>query len=1404
MSRIDLKSLFADGNELEEELNRYEATSEAPPVELLERLHAWLLACVAFGAFLPDPSPDRRHLQGRVDYWTSRLGSRVSDIDRLAPFEPGKGNPLTGDPPYPGLSPYDAQWRASFFGRGSLVAACVEHLADPIKRILLIVGASGSGKSSLALAGILPRLQAVHPEWLIAPRFTPGEQPIDALAASIAKAIGRPERAAELASRIASAPDAVLALLAEACPRPTVVLFVDQFEELFTLCRDTEKQKLFGEVLYALSEPESQVSGFMCRILLTLRTDHLARLENSTALHSLHGRLVSEHDIEYLSSIAFDDIKLAILEPAKRVGLRFVPATLVDQLASQTAGLANGLPLLQFALRRLWDTREKNADGEALDFINERMVRALPDVQHALGTVADELFGGFTLAQKQICDRLFQELVVLDENFEEPLRRRRSESELRRVLADRISGSSTDIDYVIAAFEGAELIRGFGGGEQRQIEVAHEALFRHWDHLNRLLTGQEVKERLHLVKQVGREAAEWVARGQLVGYLNLRGERLARALDYARDGWLEERESAGYLKAAQAVEEEAREKADRAAQAERAAEAAIVEKAKAETAVAEATAKKTRAQMIAAILAAVFVVMGLYWWSATSQQASQRKAALSAFATHSAALAPWEGLDVAFSLAPLIGPDSRYLLAHALDRMEGTSIVGSQRGVGLFPNTDGSALLQLVRSEGMQGLRIYPIVNGAVAQDGLTIPLTGRIDLLASARVGPPAVGSNDHLAILVFRLADGPGYKIELYRVPRQSDGGAYAKLDDPVRSSVVGQSELSEIAFDATGRRAVFASLSNDAEKIVSQLYMVTMPAVGPLEMSPIDDSAPSDAAPATAVAFGRADRLITGRLDGSIYCDKKPMRDATPVLASAPSPVRQIAGLSTSDLFAYVDRQGGLYAWGCSDADKKSAIETTGRVAGVTLTQMDEKHSAMSLLSFIDEEQPRCYELGTGRSPRWQNCDPVDRVGASVPLSSGAHLVVERGQLAVIRAYPMEAQALRNRAYTARRAGDTVVRWKLPSNPANGGRSAVDVPEGAASEGDIPWKSENGEWVAKPQGGTVIITAALSANGQQLAWIEQRQAPATTAGHGAALRMAPQNIAFAWKIGDAKSRQISSNDQQAIAVAIASDGSFAYGHATQGSPAHVNVNGKDIAGIEVDGYPCLAYSADSKAIVIAATGGRVWTYRSIGQKPTSGGGTGAASLNELQNPLATDASRIKITACDVGDSGTVVLGTSEGQVLMHLQSATWQDLTEVAAFRLASAVQDVLISGDSHYVTALAAWQLTSCGRPSLPGQSIQIWDTTLSREQRSTPISSVCLPNQLVLAVGEVRINSKGAPAVKLVAGSPADARSLECLACARTDETPSGVLERLVAKAKELKAVSLDPKTLETRYLLKTQ
>ena len=145
---------------------------------------------------------------------------------------------------------------------------------------------------------------------------------------------------------------------------------------------------------------------------------------------------------------------------------------------------------MQFALQRLWEERptakpRNDENGNKieeplprLDFINEESFKKLPDVQSALGKVAEDVFQQFDEEKKKLCERLMLELVLLDENFEQPLRRRRSKAELLEILARR--WPETTVNEVIDVFVKQGLLRYGGGSEAQQLEVAHEAMFRNW------------------------------------------------------------------------------------------------------------------------------------------------------------------------------------------------------------------------------------------------------------------------------------------------------------------------------------------------------------------------------------------------------------------------------------------------------------------------------------------------------------------------------------------------------------------------------------------------------------------------------------------------------------------------------------------------------------------------------------------------------------------------------------------------------------------------------------------------------------------------------------------------------------------------------------------------------------
>ena len=924
--------------------------------------------------------------------------------------------------------------------------------------------------------------------------------------------------------------------------------------------------------------------------------------------------------------------------------------------------------------------------------------------------------------------------------------------------------------------------------------MAHEALLRHWEHINRLVTGERVKEQLHLVKQVGREAAEWVSRGKPEGYLNLRGERLERAIEYAKDGWLAGIETTEYVEACDAREKaekvkeaQAQEARQRAQEAEEAAERAGLAKAQAEKREAEARereatllAKKKTAQLWLGGAFALLVVGGLFAWNTITGQhrdlENRRALANASLNTLSALglrLPPWEGLDVAYSLVRQGDPSFRFSLAHALERMGDTWLIGERRNVGLSPNQDGSALLQIDRTSGSESLRVYPIETGKTPGTAqMSIPLPNRADSLEFARVGPPIDGrSDDRLVVMMFREHPSEKYIVEAYRLRMgapesvKSDSAASIRLDKGL--------VLSPVAFAPQGTQAAFSAI--DYRSFTSALYRVGLNSSGKPELVRLDDPAPPEAFPASAIAFGSNGTdsvLVTGRLDGSVYCGQKRLKAKDAAATSEAESVREIVTLAGSDVFALTDSTEAVYAWNCADTEKK-LLRSEGKVSGVTLTWMQVDKERVPLLAFLDDSQPRCNARTTEKGWSWRRCNPLHRVSASVPLPDGRHLTVERGDVAAVQIYPMEMLARKDQKYDARRAGSTVVRWESPESAAKQFAKAVAAsPKGGGDSPpgkSLPWRMENGEWVGDSTS-SLIIYAALSRDGKWLAWMEQR--PNET-----------KIVAQAWKVGADPPTQLPPQSGQAVSVAIANDGTLVHGQAVAGKPVEIILDGVRIDSLDArDRTVCLAFSPQRNWLIAGTVpGGQVRAY-TVTRESTSGKLSAVASgpwakpfedLNEQRS--------MQITACDISDDGAMVVGSDKGQVRLRRPGGKWLDLTEHATFRLAAPVEDVAIDGTGQHVSALSAWQLFDCSRPGLPGQALRVWNVASTNDSLSIPISSVCFPNQVVLGVGDLVPNELGEPGVMLVTGR--GSRWHGCPGCARGNETPEAMRDRLLGRAK---------------------
>jgi WD40 repeat protein len=506
--------------------------------ELLDKAAAFLLAGQAAGAYL-NADDERWEAQNLLDFWSNVLHhAAVSHPDpRLAEFDPSLSPELEGAlAPYRGLDAFQEVHQGLFFGREALIEQMLDRLQTTT--LLAITGPSGSGKSSLLLAGVLPRLrQGALPGsqgWRYYPRMVPGGDPLASLAALLAPpdapADGSWQQA--LAAGMRADGGHLTKALTSLGPGPAA-LVIDQFEETFALNKDEASQAAFLENLLGLvSQAEPQHV-----LLLTMRTDFETSLARFPRFQAAFRRGQAE-----LSALNAEQLRAAILKPAELVGLKFEEG-LVNQLLNDILGEPAALPLLQFTLLRLWDNRERS-------LVTWDAYRRLGGGRRALALSADDVFESLSPEEQAIARSIFLRIVRPGEGFEVT-----SSRILRENLY--VSGEArAPVDQVLERLVKERLLRLTSGKTpaEDQVEVAHEALIRNWPRLVDWLDEERVsiRRRLRLTAAV----ANWLALKEDPSAL-WRGQPLAEALEY-RD--LNAQETRFLSISKQAVEEEEQER----------------------------------------------------------------------------------------------------------------------------------------------------------------------------------------------------------------------------------------------------------------------------------------------------------------------------------------------------------------------------------------------------------------------------------------------------------------------------------------------------------------------------------------------------------------------------------------------------------------------------------------------------------------------------------------------------------------------------------------------------------------------------------------------------------------------------------------------------------------------------
>jgi WD40 repeat protein/energy-coupling factor transporter ATP-binding protein EcfA2 len=467
--------------------------------------------------------------------------------------------------PYRGLQVFDVGDALFFFGREALTGWLLDKLRTDRtgNRFLAVVGPSGSGKSSLARAGLIANLKRGEipgsDTWPVA-ICKPGAQPLESLAVALAGAArlgDSPSAVRELIRDLGSDPRMLhlttrLSLRDAPADRRLVVL-VDQFEEVFTLCPDeAQRQAILANLLHAATAADGQTV-----VVVTLRADFYGRC----AVYPDLAAAISDRQ-SLVGPMTRDELRSAVERPAYLTGCE-LEGGLADLLLNEVAAQPGSLPLLEHALLQIWQRRE---GGRRLTVA---AYQEIGGVAGALEKHAEEVYSGFSEDEKETCRRVFLRLVQVDEQGR-ATKRRLSLDDLPPETAE----DSKPVGTVVGRLIDARLLTS-DQEKHPTVELAHEALLAHWERLKTWI--EQDHEALRTRRRLDEAVAEWLGRNRDPSFL-LEGGRLAQAEEWAERHPREigpevrdfltasvaerDRERQRELDQAKALEEEQRRRAD--------------------------------------------------------------------------------------------------------------------------------------------------------------------------------------------------------------------------------------------------------------------------------------------------------------------------------------------------------------------------------------------------------------------------------------------------------------------------------------------------------------------------------------------------------------------------------------------------------------------------------------------------------------------------------------------------------------------------------------------------------------------------------------------------------------------------------------------------------------------------
>jgi formylglycine-generating enzyme required for sulfatase activity len=414
-----------------------------------------------------------QHLRDRLD----KLLESLPTIDALPSDGKPRVTPCWTASPYPGLEAFTPEQAPIFFGRGPEIDQLLQQFSNPQVHFVAVVGVSGSGKSSLVKAGLLPRLRTGiigNAPWvdLIFKPDERGGNPYLALAFALKS---RLELSAETEQEIARAmqADAGVAqkhltdLLAQHEPATELLLVVDQFEALFTQTTSDDRKDFLTLLEHIVAQPR-------LRVIATLRADFYARAIEEPILVKL---LRQDRGTFPLDPPSISAIQQMIIRPAEAAGVELEDG-LAQRLLNDAGAGPDAMALIAFTLNQLYQ-REQSSRFLSLDTYED-----LGGVQCAVQNRAETALQGLLVDSDIALSKLFANLVEVNE--QEMATRKRAPQSLLQADEKVIAVALTEAQLIVT---------GEGEDKQATLEVAHETVFSGWERLHQWIRDQAEAQR---------------------------------------------------------------------------------------------------------------------------------------------------------------------------------------------------------------------------------------------------------------------------------------------------------------------------------------------------------------------------------------------------------------------------------------------------------------------------------------------------------------------------------------------------------------------------------------------------------------------------------------------------------------------------------------------------------------------------------------------------------------------------------------------------------------------------------------------------------------------------------------------------------------------------------------------